>query len=171
MSYVAFQYAEALFALAHEEHQLDTVQQTYQQFLDGMDQDIIKFLNHPKITRQEKKDVLSNAVDHTIFRHFLFVLIDNGRIDLLDDCHHELMAIIDAQNKQMEVVVYSPKKMTKAELDQLQTNIGQKHNRKVRISNVIDTSILGGIRIEYEGHVLDQTINHYLHALKSDLSK
>jgi F-type H+-transporting ATPase subunit delta len=171
MSYVAFQYAEALFSLSREEHQLTEVEQAYRQFLDGLDKDIMKFLNHPKITRQSKKDVLAEAVNQTVFKHFLYVLLDNARIDLLEDCYEEFTTIINDQNKSMKVVVYSQQEMTTTELDKLQHNIGKKHNRKVSISNVVDRSILGGIRIEYEGHVLDQTINHYLHALKSDLSK
>ena len=171
MSYVAFQYAEALFSLALEERQLPGVKDAYDGFLAVKDQEFTHFLNHPKVTRNEKKDVLKNVVNNTVFLHFLYVLIDNHRIDLIDDCHHEFVTILNNQNKEMDVTVFSKAKLTKEELQQLQTNIGKKHNRTDRLSNVVEPTILGGIRIEYEGHVLDQTINNYLHDLKNDLTR
>ena len=71
----------------------------------------------------------------------------------------------------MHVVVYSGTKLSESELQQLQDNLSKKHNRNVTLDNVVDASILGGIKIEYEGNVLDQTINHYLHSLKSSLTR
>lgn len=171
MSYVAFQYAEALFALAVEEGEVTTVTDTYQAFLDAKDHDVTTFLNHPKVHKQDKKDVLKKAVKNTVFLHFLYVLIDNQRIDLIDDCFDEYVKIVNNQDKVMDVTVYSQNPLTKEELVSLQQSIGKKHSRKVRLENVIDGSILGGIRIEYEGHILDQTINNYLHSLRNDLTR
>ncbi|QMS85425.1 ATP synthase F1 subunit delta [Candidatus Xianfuyuplasma coldseepsis] len=171
MSYVAFQYAEALFSLALESKQLDSLQEVYDGFLEAQDSDIHIFLNHPKIKKSEKKEVLKNAIEHPLFIHFLYVLIDNNRVDLLDDVYRELQTIINNQHKVMYATVYSRVALTKTELENLQTSIGKKHQRTVTLENVVDPSIIGGVRIEYEGHVLDQTINNYLHSLQNDLSK
>lgn len=171
MSYVAFQYAEALFQLAFEEDRVTELQQAYKALIEGLDDDIRRFLRHPKVTKNDKKEILGQVVDDTLLRHFLFVLIDNVRIDLLEDCLSELNAIINHQNKVMDVTVYSKQPLRSDDMKALQANIGKKHNRTVRLENVVDPSIIGGIRIEYEGHVLDQTINHYLHALKHNLTK
>ena len=171
MSYVAFQYAEALFALASETDQVGELQQVYKAFLDAQDKDIEVFLNHPKIKHIEKKEVLKQSVQHPLFLHFLYVLIDNARMDVLSDVYHELTTIINNQNKVMNATVYSKQALTKTELENLQTSIGKKHQRTVTLVNVVDPTIIGGLRVEYEGHVLDQTINNYLHSLQNDLSK
>ena len=71
----------------------------------------------------------------------------------------------------MSAFVYSGVALEDSEMKQLQDNLGKKHNRNVTLENVVDPSILGGIKIEFEGNVLDQTINHYLHSLKSSLTK
>lgn len=171
MSYVAFQYAEALFSLAQEANQVESLQQVYQAFLDAHDHDVRVFLNHPKIKKSEKKDVIAKAVDHPLFVNFMYVLIDNSRMDIVEDVFAEYNTIINNQNKLMDATVYSKQALTKTELENLQTSIGKKHQRTVTLKNVVDPSILGGVRIEYEGHVLDQTINNYLHSLQNDLSK
>ena len=58
MSYVAFQYGEALFSLALERKELDTVLSDFYGLVEGIDKDIYKFLNHPKITKKVKKETI-----------------------------------------------------------------------------------------------------------------
>lgn len=171
MSYVAFQYAEALFSLAVEEQQLSAVDEAFRQFLEVKDADVTKFLNHPKVTKEEKKEVLKQVVDNTLFLHFLYVLIDKVRMDLVEDCFQEFTTILHNQHKVMEVQVYSQKALSSEELLNLKMSIGKKHNRTVTIENVVDAKIIGGLRIEFDGYVLDQTINNYLHDLKNNLTK
>ena len=171
MSYVAFQYAEALFALALEENQIDEVLSNFSAFVDAQDKDIEKFLNHPKVTKQDKKEIVGKAITNSLFKNFVFVLIDNSRIDYLDDCLSELKVINDNQNKVMNAIVYSKDLLPISDLNKLKNNLGMKHNRKVMIENIVDESIIGGLRIEFEGNIIDETINNHLRTLKNNLTK
>lgn len=171
MSYVAFQYAEALFGLALEEQKVNNVLTEYQNFVESLDEDIYKFLNHPKVTKKDKKDVISKVVTDSLFKNFVFVLIDNSRMDYLDDCLNEFSVIVDNQNKVMKANVYSNKELTTQELKNLTSNLEKKHNRKVELTNIVDVKIIGGLKVEYEGNVLDDTINNYLTTLKNNLTR
>ncbi len=171
MSYVAFQYAEALFSLALEEKQVDQVLSNFEAFVDAQDEDISKFLNHPKVSKKAKKEVVGKVITDSLFKNFVFVLIDNSRIEYLDDCLSEFKVINDNQNKVMNAVVYSKELLPISDLNKLKNNLGMKHNRKVRIENIVEPNIIGGLRIEYEGNVLDETINNYLETLKNNLTK
>jgi len=171
MSYVAFQYAEALFTLAVEEQQLDAVAIAFDQFIKLKDEEVTHFLDHPKVTKDQKKDVLKTVVSNSVFLHFLYVIVDNSRMELIVDCAKEFNTIVQNQHKLMDVQVYSQKPLTAEELHDLKVSIGTKHNRTVTIENVVDPKIVGGIRIEFDGYVFDQTINHYLHELKHNLTK
>lgn len=171
MSYVAFQYAEALFALALEEDKLENVLSNFEHFVEAQDEDIYKFLSHPKVSKQNKKEVIGKVLTDTLFKNFVFVLIDNSRIDYLADCLAEFKVIVDDQNKIMNVIAYTGKKLSSDELLKLKSNLKKKHNRKVELQNIVDPKIIGGMRIEYEGMVLDETINNYLTTLKNNLTK
>lgn len=171
MSYVAFQYAEALFSLANEENVIFEVTKSLDDFVAAQDTEVYKFLNHPKVTNRNKKEVIGNVIQNTLVKNFVYVLIDNSRIDILEDVQDEFKKIVDAQNKLMNVVVYSGKLMEISALNKLKNNIAMKHNRKVKIENIVDEKIIGGLRIEYEGNVLDETINNRLQALKNNLTK
>lgn len=171
MSYVAFQYAEALFALAHEEDKVSSVKSDLSDFVEAQDEDVYKFLNHPKVTKQNKKEVIGKVLTNSLVKNFVFVLIDNNRVDLLSNTLNEFNIIVDKQNQKMNVVVYSGKLMEIKDLNKLKNNLAMKNNRTVNIENVVDESIIGGLRIEYEGMILDETINNYLITLKNNLTK
>ena len=171
MSYVAFQYAEALFSLAYEEKGVEDLLESYNDFIKAQDNDISKFLNHPKVTNKNKKEVIGKVLKNSLLKNFVYVLIDNSRVDLIQDCFDEFIVIVDNQNKVMNVSVFSNRTLTKEELKDLNDNLSTKHNRKVKLENIVDKSILGGLRIEYEGNVLDETINHYLATMKNNLTK
>ena len=171
MSYIAFQYAEALFSLALEHKSVDDVSAQYRSFLDGLDEEIMHFFYHPKITKNEKKEVLDQLKLDNLFTHFLYVLIDNSRFELVHDVQKEFQRIIDNQHKLMNVTVYSKKKLTKAQLDKLTTELQHKHNRDVVLDNIVDATIIGGLRLEFDGQVFDSTVNSQLHHMQSSLKQ
>jgi len=171
MNYIAFQYAEALFSLAKETSQIEKVVVEFKVIKDSFDAEIYQFLVHPKIKKQDKKDIISNYISNDLLKRFIFVLIDNSRIELLNDVLVEFEKLIDNQNKTMKVQVYSHKSLSPGQVKQLVENLEKKHNRKIELENIVDKSIVGGLRIEFEGMILDDTINNYLNSLKANLTK
>ena len=171
MSYVAFQYAEALYSLALEKNQVAAVKKDYMSFAEALDEEIYQFLNHPKISKKDKKVIIDKVVDNTLVKHFVSVLIDNARIDLLTDALEEFTKIVNNQNKVLEVKAFSGTKLTDAQAKQIIANLSKKYNRKIELELIVDPAIVGGLRLEYEGNVHDDTINNYLHGLKANLTK
>ncbi len=171
MGYVALQYAEALFGIALEEGQIDETLIEFDKFNDAIDDEINKFLNHPKISKKDKKAVIEKALTNNLIKNFVFVMIDNFRIELLEESLIEFKKIVDRQNNVMKVWVYSKKELSTEQKNQLKTNLKKKHNRQIELKCIVESSIAGGLRIEYEGMILDDTINNYLQTLKANLTK
>lgn len=170
MGYVAFQYAEALFSLALEKNQVDLIHDGLKAIDVIQDEDVYKFLNHPKVHKRDKKKVFEKGLENQLLKNFMFVLIDNNRIDLIVEVLDEYQKLVDNQNKIMNVTVFSQKLLSISDLNKLKNNLAMKHGRKVKIENVVDETIIGGLRIEYEGNVMDNTINNYLETLKHNLT-
>lgn len=171
MGYIALQYAEALFGIALEDGLIDEMLSDFDNFYSAVDDDINKFLNHPKVSKKNKKEVVEKAIDNKLLKHFIFVMIDNFRIELLGESLIEYKKIVNRQNNIMKVRVYSKKELDSEQKNQLRTNLNKKHNRKIELKNIVDSNIAGGLRIEYEGMILDDTINNYLQTLRANLTK
>lgn len=171
MSHIGLQYAEALFSLALEQDKVDAVHTAYGSFLAQLGEEERRFFLHPKVRSDDKKRIIGELGLVEPLPGFLYVLIDNNRFDLLEDIALELRTIIDSQHRLMRVTVYSRRALSQTEQERLTQQLSTKHNRKIELDNRIDPSILGGIRLEYDGHVWDDTINHRLQEMQSALRK
>lgn len=171
MGYIAFQYAEALYNTAVESSVVNSLLEDFKTINEVIDEEIFKFLNHPKISKKNKKEIIQNTIENDLLMRFMFVLIDNSRISLLHDCFEELVKIVDNTNEVMNIKVFSKNLLSDDEVNQLSMNLKKRHNKKIILENIVDQAIIGGLRLEYEGMILDDTINSYLNNLKFKLTK
>lgn len=171
MGYIAFQYAEALYNVAVEANSVKSLLEDFKTINGVIDEEIFKFLNHPKISKKNKKEIIQNSIENDLLMRFMFVLIDNSRISLLEECLLEFEKIVDNKNKVMNIKVYSKEALSNEEVNQLSVNLKKRHKKMIILENIVDQGIIGGLRIEYDGMILDDTINNYLGNLKFKLTK
>ena len=94
---VGIQYANALFEIAKEENQVKEYREELNVAKEVLidNQNVYKTLIHPKVTIEERKEIINNTFKEYVaknFLHFLYVLIDNNRLSDLPD-------IVDAFEK------------------------------------------------------------------------
>ncbi len=171
MSAQSEQYAVALFELARETDVITEIEKTFASFLKSFDKQSRDFFTHPNIKRYDKKAAVKAVGLPTLFQDFLLVVVENGRVDILDKMYKDYKHLIDKMHKKMHIVVKSKKTLQKSRIEQLKTQFEKKYSRKVTIENQVDESIVGGLRFEFEGKVIDDTINHNLATLRRQLTK
>ena len=171
MSAISDQYAVALFELALELKKTDALVKDFEAFLDALDEESRTFFLHPKITKNEKKIMIDSFSFEPLFKDFLKVIIENNRFLLLSAILKGVQKLVEEQNNLMHITVFSGKALPKNRIEVLKTQYEQKYHRQVLIDNEIDETIVGGLRFEYNGMVIDDTVNHTLNQLKSRLTK
>lgn len=171
MSAQSEQYAVALFELANEKDQLKDIQSVFSAFLNGSDDDTRRFFLQPNIHKDKKKTAIKTLEFPQLFNDFMHVIIDNHRFDSLKAIFTDFNDLIDRMHDVMHIHVYSKTTLNQTQLDNIKQSYQKKYQRKVMIEPHIDERIIGGLRFEYEGKVLDQTINQTLSALKHRLTK
>lgn len=162
---VAFQYAEALYFLANESKKTDAVKHAYHDFLAIYKQTLSPYLLHPKLTKYEKKTIIEPLKTDKLLQDFLFVLIDQHRMDLVGDVYEIFLSLVDHQNDLLRVKVFSSKPLSEKQLINIKQALNHRLKRTIEIENIVDPKIVGGIKITYEGQVLDNTINHFIKSL------
>ena len=171
MSAVSNQYAVALFELALESEVLEEVLKSYAAFLESIDEELAWFFLHPKIAKEDKKSVLKSLDTESLFRDFLSVLIDNNRFKLVHVVYEDMKKLKAAQNQEMQINVYSRSPLSDQKLNDLKAQYAKKYQRVINMVNIIDESIIGGLKFTYNGLVIDDTINQTLSQIKSRLMK
>ena len=173
---VGLQYAKAIFDLAcessNEQMYFDALTVIKQTIFD--DESAFKTFSHPKIETKEKKQILENVfkdkMDLTLL-HYLFVLLDNNRFLELPIILDSYKDLLDEHLCKMEVKVYSKYKLDESQKDDLKLKLKKYYKKDVTINEYIDTTLIGGIKIEAAGQVLESTVLSALDNLKNSLKK
>jgi len=171
MTGIQEEYARALFQLAMEHDLLNDMQTGFLAFVEALDDDTMHFFNHPKITKQEKRDVLEKAVSLELLRHFLFVLVDNERMSLSGTIYYAFVDLINQMKKVKQVKVYAKQKLTVKQKDTIRQKLEKSLSHSIEIEELIDETIFSGIRIEIDGMIIDETSNRQLEDLKANLKR
>ncbi len=129
---------------------------------------LIQILSHPKIKKQEKKDLVDKIFKESVSQeilNFLYILIDKNResnildiIGIYRDLYYNYKGIL-------RVLAITAMPMKEASRERLASVLEEKLNKKILIRNKVDEDIIGGIRLEIEGKLIDGTIKGKLEAM------
>ncbi len=169
MTGIAYQYALAVFSLAEETGEVEEFFKSLKVFSDSLDNESKKFFIHPKIQMEDKVKVLEKTVQNHLLRNFLKVMVDNDRFSLVEAVVMAYQDILDNLHKVMKVTIFSDKPLTDTNIEKIKNKLSKTYNRTIEAETKIDKSIIGGFRIEFEGNVIDETINRHLENIRSSL--
>jgi F-type H+-transporting ATPase subunit delta len=171
---VAKRYALALFEIAKEQNSLETIEQELRVvksiFIEN--NEINTLLETPKIPLDKKKEIVKEAFI-TASPSVLNTLL------LLTDRHRsgEIVAVVDAfidlANEERgiaEATVYSVRPLSDDEKEALSSSFAKKVGKQsLRIENVTDDSLLGGIRVQIGNRIFDGSLVGKLNRLEREL--
>lgn len=170
---VGQEYAVALFEMSNSLEQFHAYIEELELLADAFDtnSEIPLFLAHPKISKEEKKDFI-----HSVFQtkneavlHFVYVLVDNERILELREVIHQLKTMYYEKNHSKHFDIYSIHTLTSKERKIIENTLEQHFNTKAHLSYYIDKNLLGGLKIVYNGSVLEYSVLDNLKSIKEIL--
>lgn len=173
---VSLQYAKALFDLGNETH-LENEYYDYLQMVCNIlneNKDIWKVLSHPLIKLEERKHILKTSFQDSVneeFLHFLFVLIDNFRLEEISDILDSYEYYLNASNNICNAIVYSKYQMLEEEKMALQKALEGHLNKKINLKYQLDVNLLGGMIVNIDGKVIDASTVNQIINLKNELKK
>ena len=136
--------------------------------------DILKVLSHPSIKLEERKNILRTSFQDYVneeFLHFLFVLIDNFRLEEISDMLDSYEYYLNLSNNICNAIVYSKYQMLEEEKMALQKALESHFNKKINLKYQLNVNLLGGIIVNINGKVIDaSTLRQIIH-LKNELKK
>ncbi|MFI3251656.1 MAG: ATP synthase F1 subunit delta [bacterium] len=166
------EYAKAFFELSNELKNLEDAKESFDVFNTEFNGDFKKLLLSPKITKKEKKEVISNCFKScdSNFVNLLYVVIDNSRVDMLDDIYKDFIKLIDEMNNVMNIDVYSCEELTNEDTTTILEKLEKVYTgKKVVIKNLLDNTLIGGYKIFHDGKQIDGTIKNQFKIMKENL--
>lgn len=174
MSQVAKRYAEALFELANEQGivaetrtDLAVVKAAF-----ASNEDLMTVLSAPKVTGETKKAMLKKvfAGANASVLNTLQLLVDKKRIAEIVTVADEFETLAAKAVKSAKATVISTRNLTAEEREEISSAFGKLVGvEKLEITNEIDPSVIGGVRVQIGNYIYDSTVASKLEGLKRTL--
>ena len=131
--------------------------------------DYIRLLSSPACSKLEKHKLLDQAFGECLSGYtlnFLKLLVDNGRFASINSIIDEYCHIYDSHNGIMQVTAITATKLDSDLEEKLVHKLNKVTGKKVTLNNVLDKSVLGGIKLRYDNTEIDGTVKTKLDELK-----
>ncbi len=176
MTEVGSVYGESLYELAKEEtlstaigEQLTVLRQAFQQ-----EPEFLRLLASPNLTKAERCQVLDDSFRgsvHPYLLNFLKILTEKGYVRHFSDCCDAYMNRFDQDNGILRVKAVTAVALNARQTEKLTQKLSRITGKQVVLSNRIDPAVLGGVRLDYDGQRLDDTVSHRMDAIRDLLNK
>ena len=170
-------YGDALFELALEEDKIDA----YVEEVEGVtevlkeNEDLTKLLNHPKISKEEKIQVINSIFDGRVSKELLglitMIVQKDRNSSMVEIFQYFINRVKDYKNigiaKVTSAVELSDAQKAAVEKKLLETT----KYVEFEIDYTVDNSLIGGMVIRIGDRIVDNSIKIRLYELTKELSK
>lgn len=136
------------------------------QILAGVDAQ----MQNPRISSVYKKLVLQEALkDFPVASAFIAVLINAKRYNLLHEICKRVHTLLDDRQGISRAIVTSARVLSQAQQAAAVNALSARYGKTVKAQFKTDPSLLGGLKLEYQGELIDGSVQTRLAKLQEDL--
>lgn len=167
-------YAQAVFNVARAENMVDQVEDELRQLKDEITNnlELKKNLTDPSIENYEKIKVMLEILGDDgskAIKSFAAMMVILDAIDSFEQTYKDFVELANQLKRQVSIEVISVIELDKEILNEIKKHVDKKTGLDVRIKNVLDKDIIGGIVIKIGDKVIDLSIKDKLEDLKNKL--
>ena len=175
MTQVGNVYGEALYDLARSEGldeqilgELRVLNASFSQ-----EPDYLRLLAAPNVSKEERCQIIDSSFRdqvHPYVLNFLKILTEKGYPRHFSDCCEVYRGHYNADHDILPVKAVTATELTEDQSARLCEKLQKLTGKTIELTNRVDPDVLGGIRLDYDGKRLDDTVSHRLEAIRSMLN-
>ena len=172
MTEVGSVYGEALYTLCRDENIAEQVlsEISVLQISFAREPEFIRLLSSPALTKAERCRILDDSFRGKVqpyLLNYLKILTEKGYMRHFSDCAHVYQDCYNADHNILSVTATTAQPLTKTQSSKLTAKLSAITGKTVHLENQIDPSVLGGVRLDYDGKRVDGTVQSRLNAIRS----
>lgn len=175
MNEIASRYASGLYSIALEQNKVNVWQEEiktiHKLFLEN--REFLDVLNSAFLPLNEKEEMLDKTlkgVDPNVV-NLIKLLVKNHRQRYILDTFQAFNSLANELRGVKEGLIYSTYRLDDKTLEKIKQKIKEIEKCDVDLINIIDPTLIGGMRVVIDGHIYDGSIKSYLEKLKQSLLK
>ena len=161
-------YAKALLLACNNDLDLKQTKNDFDDFMKTYSKlDELKLFFHtPLLNPFRKKQILLKVLNKIKlcenFSNFLITLANNGKLFLLKKIFSEFNNLLDEKNGVIEVTVTTTDSIDRTVKNKIQLSLEKTLNCKIKLKEILDKSIIGGIILKVNSIMIDNSIRNKL---------
>ncbi len=170
MSQIANAYAQALYGLACEESLTEQILSELT-VLDGIfaaEQDFIRLLSTPTLSKEERLGIVDDSFRGKVQPYvlsFMKILTERGYMPQFGACCAAFKAQYNQDHGILPVTAVTAVPLTKDQTLKLAQKMAKLTGKRIELSNTVDPACMGGVRLDYDGKQMDDTLRHRLDSI------
>jgi len=175
MKEITSRYAEALYSLKKDENSLESSQKEIKELIKVLKEnpDFLVLLTSSYKEFEEKEEIIDKVfvgVDEEI-KTLIKIVVKNHRGQYLTEIFENYNSLVNEYRGVLEGLVYSTETLSESQLAKLNSAIGKIETRPVELKNIIDPSLIGGVKVVINDHIYDGSIKRHIDDMKIALLK
>ena len=172
MTEVGNVYGQALYALARDEKLSKQILQQLRVLADAFGQEpaFLRLLSNPSLTKETRCQIIDDSFRgkiHGYVLNFLKILSEKGYTKHFPDCVLAYQEQYNRDNGILPVQAITAIPLTAEQSTKLTEKLARITGKTVELTNRVDTACMGGVRLEYDGKCMDDTVSHRLESVRS----
>ena len=173
-SRAAIRYAKAMYDIASEENSINEVYKDMDLVKDlyGDSLDFKNLLSNSQINYQDKKKAILALIEKSnyITEKLIDLLIHNKRVSVIGDIAISFIQLYNKHNDVKEATVITASPINEDLKSMILSKINISDHKSVSLTNIIDSSIIGGFIIRFDGKEYNASVKQNLNNLKKELT-
>lgn len=172
---MALRYGQALYSLASETNNVSTWQKEIKAVKELLkdNPEFLTILSSAFISLEERKQIVDKTFvsfdTQVVF--FIKVILDNNRVNYIFEILESFNSLCNESLGVLEGIIYSVEPLTKENIQKLEAKFSKKENVAIEFKNIIDKSLIGGLKVVISDRIYDDSVKFHLEKMKSALLK
>ena len=175
MKEITSRYAEALYSLKRDNNSLIESQLEVKELIKVLKEnpDFMMLLSSSYMDLKDKEEMVDRVfkgVDEDI-KNLIKIIARNHRGQYLLEILTDFNSLVNEYRGVKEGLVYSTEPLNDTQLQKLNETVSKLEKMPTELKNIIDPSLIGGVKIVINDHIYDGSIKHHLENMKLTLLK
>ncbi len=175
MSLTTKKYAMDLLELSKQDEKTELYKDTLEKINNALndDSELSIYFSSSDYTASEKKEKLqeyfNNTLDNDVLTSFFLMNSSTGKKNTETGIVRDFLTYYYQQKGVLFGTVYSIRKLSEQEIQDIEEAIGQQIESKVHLENKLDTELIGGVKVVINNNVWDGSYRSKLKNMRAEL--
>ena len=128
----------------------------------------VKLLSVHSLPKAERCKIIDSLADkvHPYVLNFLKLLTEKGYVRHFADCYTAYRVRYNADHNILPVTAVSAVALSDGQAARLSAKLEEQTGKKIELINRVDPEVLGGVRLDFDGKCVDDTVAHRLESVR-----